>query len=186
MKRKAANSEPEPTVAPTSVKKQKKTATSVADETQPAIGEDGLTRCGWGTSIISAYHDEEWGTECHDDRLLFEMLVLGGFQAGLSWNTVLRKRPAFRLAFADFDITKVAKFTPKKLEELMKDEGIIRNKMKLASVVENARAVLKVQKEHESFAKVHFFSPPELHSLFSKLLLHTHPSCAVFVELCWT
>jgi DNA-3-methyladenine glycosylase I len=98
-----------------------------------------------------AHHDEEWGVPSHDDRHLFELLTLEGAQAGLSWSTVLHKREGYRKAFAGFDPPKVARFSSTKVERLMADPGIIRNRGKIESTVENARAVLEVQKEHGSF-----------------------------------
>ena len=99
------------------------------------------------------YHDTEWGVPVHDDRALFEFLVLEGAQAGLSWSTILRKREAYRRAFANFDVERVARFTPKKIDSLMLDAGIVRNRLKLESAVRNARAFLRVQKEFGSFAE---------------------------------
>ena len=111
------------------------------------------TRCGWaGTDpLYIAYHDEEWGVPVHDDRLLFEFLVLEGAQAGLSWITILRKRAAYRAAFAGFDPRKVAGFDARKVASLLKDASIVRNRAKVASAVANARAFLKVQEEFGSF-----------------------------------
>jgi DNA-3-methyladenine glycosylase I len=97
-----------------------------------------------------AYHDDEWGVPQHDDRVLFELLTLEGAQAGLSWTTILRKREGYRRAFAGFDPAAVARFTPKHLERLMGDAGIVRNRMKIESTVANARAVLGVQQEFGS------------------------------------
>lgn len=111
-------------------------------------------RCGWcGTDpLYVRYHDEEWGVPVRDDATLFEFLVLEGAQAGLSWITVLRKREAYREAFAGFDAAKVARFTPKKVESLMGNAGIIRNRQKIEATVRNARAFLDVQHQHGSFA----------------------------------
>jgi DNA-3-methyladenine glycosylase I len=111
-------------------------------------------RCAWAGSdpVYVAYHDTEWGVPVHDDRLLFEFLVLEGAQAGLSWITILKKRPAYRRAFAGFDPKKVARFGEAKLEALLGDAGIVRNRLKIASAVRNARAFLEVQKEFGSFA----------------------------------
>ena len=111
------------------------------------------TRCGWATTdpLYVRYHDEEWGVPVHDDRKLFEMLTLEGAQAGLSWITILRKRPAYRAAFARFDPKAVAKFDAKKERALLADEGIVRNRLKIASTVTNAAAFLEVQREHGSF-----------------------------------
>ena len=113
-----------------------------------------LKRCSWcsGDPLYEAYHDEEWGVPCFDDDTLFEFLILEGAQAGLSWITILRKREGYRKAFANFDVNKVAKFTPKKIEKLREDEGIVRNKLKIESTVTNAQAFLKVQAEFGSFS----------------------------------
>jgi DNA-3-methyladenine glycosylase I len=109
-------------------------------------------RCGWATTPLSiAYHDKEWGTPVHDDTVLFEFITLEGAQAGLSWETILRKRETYREAFADFDPVKVARFTPARVERLMKNEGIVRNRMKIESTISNAKAFLAVQKEFGSF-----------------------------------
>ena len=111
-----------------------------------------VERCAWARSELDiAYHDVEWGVPVHDDRLLFEFLTLEGAQAGLSWSTILKKRPAYRRAFANFDVTKVARFTPAKVERLLLDEGIVRNRLKIGSAVSNARAFLAVQDEFGSF-----------------------------------
>jgi len=98
-----------------------------------------------------AYHDEEWGLPQHDDRVLFEFLILEGAQAGLSWSTILNKRPAYRQAFGGFNPKRVAQYDAGKIRELLANEGIVRNKLKIASAVENARAFLAVQKEFGSF-----------------------------------
>ena len=110
-------------------------------------------RCGWCRSdpLYVAYHDAEWGVPVHDDRRLFEMLILEGAQAGLSWITILRKRESYRKAFAGFDPKKVARFDAKKEAALMQDEGIVRNRLKISSTVTNARAFLDVQKEFGTF-----------------------------------
>ena len=108
-------------------------------------------RCGWAKTDLSiAYHDAEWGVPVHDDRLLFEFLVLEGAQAGLSWETILKKRPAYRIAFDNFEIRTVAKYDTQKVEQLMADAGIVRNRLKIAAAVANARAALNVQKEFGS------------------------------------
>jgi DNA-3-methyladenine glycosylase I len=98
-----------------------------------------------------AYHDREWGRPVHDDRVLFEFLVLEGAQAGLSWSTILAKRENYRRLFADFDAVKVARFTPARVEKLLQDPGIVRNRLKVEGTVRNARAFLAVQKEFGSF-----------------------------------
>jgi DNA-3-methyladenine glycosylase I len=112
-------------------------------------------RCLWpaGDALMIQYHDEEWGIPVHDDRKLFEFLLLDAFQAGLSWRTVLYKRKAFRKAFANFDPKKVAKFDEAKMESLMQDEGIIRNRLKITGTVTNAQLFLGIQKEFGSFDK---------------------------------
>src|SRR5690242_18582661 len=110
------------------------------------------SRCHWAKTELSiAYHDQEWGTPVHDDRTLFEFLILEGAQAGLSWETILRKRENYRRAFDDFDPAKVAKYDQRKIARLLGDEGIIRNRLKIASAVQNARAFLAVQKEFGTF-----------------------------------
>lgn len=115
---------------------------------------DGRARCGWANPANQryiAYHDSEWGRPLHDDRALFELLVLETFQAGLSWECVLNKRDAFRRAFAGFDPKAVAAFGPDKLEALRQDAGIIRNRKKIAAAVANAQAFLAIRKEWGSF-----------------------------------
>ena len=111
------------------------------------------TRCDWAGKdpIYIAYHDREWGVPVHDDRLLFEFLVLEGAQAGLSWLTILKKRENFRHAFAGFEPAKVARFDRRKVARLLEDAGIIRNRLKIESAITNARAFLKVQREFGSF-----------------------------------
>jgi DNA-3-methyladenine glycosylase I len=114
--------------------------------------DDGRIRCGWATGPwLAPYHDEEWGVAVHDDRRHFEFLTLEAAQAGLSWLTVLKRRQGYRRAFADFDVAKVARFNQKKVETLLTDTGIIRNRLKVESTVSNARAFLAVQEEHGSF-----------------------------------
>ena len=111
-----------------------------------------LVRCAWPrTALDIAYHDAEWGVPVHDDRLLFEMLTLEGAQAGLSWSTILNKRENYRKAFADFDPARVACFTPAKVERLLADPGIVRNRLKVESTISNARAFLDVQRDAGSF-----------------------------------
>jgi DNA-3-methyladenine glycosylase I len=113
-----------------------------------------IARCHWATSELNIpYHDEEWGVPLHDDRALFELLILEGAQAGLSWDTVLRKRARYREVFDGFDAGKVARYDQKKVRELLKDAGIIRNRLKIAAAISNAQAFLKVQKEFASFDK---------------------------------
>ena len=111
-----------------------------------------MKRCGWASNDLNiAYHDTEWGVPVHDDNRLFEFLILEGAQAGLSWDTILKKREAYREAFAGFDPAKVARFSDAKLAKLLTNEGIIRNRLKIKSAVSNAKAFLKVQKELGSF-----------------------------------
>ena len=111
-------------------------------------------RCSWPVSELDiAYHDKEWGAPVHDDRVLFEFLILEGAQAGLSWSTILRKRENYRRAFAGFDPKKVARFTALQKNKLMRDEGIVRNRLKIESTVTNAQAFLAVQEEFGSFER---------------------------------
>jgi DNA-3-methyladenine glycosylase I len=115
-------------------------------------GGGNMKRCEWArTPNGIAYHDKEWGVPVHDDRTLFEFLILEGAQAGLSWETILNKRAAYRKAFADFDPARVARFTPARVQRLMAEPGIVRNRLKIASAVTNAKAFLVVQKEFGSF-----------------------------------
>jgi DNA-3-methyladenine glycosylase I len=114
--------------------------------------ETPITRCPWATGdLMTAYHDNEWGTAVHDDRKLFEFLILEGAQAGLSWSTILNRRENYRRAFAGFDPARVAKFGKPQIARLLKDAGIIRNRLKIESAIRNARAFLVVQKEFGSF-----------------------------------
>ncbi len=111
-----------------------------------------MERCSWPqTDLDIEYHDTEWGVPVHDDRRLFELLILEGAQAGLSWSTVLKKRPAYRRAFAEFDPARVARFTSARVERLLKDPGIVRHRQKVKSSVSNAKAFLEVQREFGSF-----------------------------------
>src|SRR5512134_3991921 len=109
-------------------------------------------RCGWARTPLSRdYHDREWGVPVHDDRTWFEFLILEGAQAGLSWETILNKRAAYRDAFAGFDPARVARFTPARVSRLLENPGIVRNRLKVESAVRNARAFLDVQKEFGTF-----------------------------------
>jgi DNA-3-methyladenine glycosylase I len=111
-----------------------------------------LIRCSWPSNELSIrYHDEEWGVPVHDDRTWFEFLILEGAQAGLSWDTILRKREAYRAAFDNFQADKVARYKHRKLDALMKDERIVRNRLKIVSAIANAKAFLAIQKEFGSF-----------------------------------
>ena len=118
------------------------------------LHDDGQHRCPWPgrDPLYLAYHDEEWGVPEYDDRALFEKLILDGFQAGLSWITILRKRENFRRAFSEFDPEKIARYTPKKVERLMQDAGIIRNRAKIEGTVSSARAYLKIMDQGPGFA----------------------------------
>ncbi len=122
-----------------------------------------IIRCSWcGTDpLYTKYHDEEWGKEVHDDKILFEFLILESAQAGLSWITILRRRENYRKAFAGFDPVKVSKFTPDDVERLMQDSGIIRNRLKIDAAVSNAKCFLEVQKEFGSFDKYIYSFMPE-------------------------
>ena len=115
--------------------------------------ESGRTRCGWvGDSLLERrYHDEEWGVPVHDDRVLFEFLILEGAQAGLSWITILKKREGYREAFDDFHAEKIARYPAERLETLLQNPGIVRNRLKVNAAVTNARAFLAVQEEFGSF-----------------------------------
>ena len=111
-----------------------------------------MIRCSWAKNDLAiAYHDAEWGVPLHDDGGLFEFLILEGAQAGLSWDTILRKRENYRAAFDNFDAERVAAYDVRKIAELLQDEGIIRNRLKIASAVQNAKAFLKVKEEFGSF-----------------------------------
>lgn len=118
--------------------------------------EDKKIRCGWAgdLQIYMDYHDNEWGRPVHEDDKLFEMLILETMQAGLSWITILKKREAYRVAFDGFDPRKVALYDDKKIEELMANEGIIRNRLKILSAINNAKIFLEIQDKHGSFDKM--------------------------------
>ncbi|BDI22018.1 DNA-3-methyladenine glycosylase I [Herbiconiux sp. L3-i23] len=142
---------------------------ALASRTLPHVttidGPDGRARCGWvgRDPEYLRYHDEEWGVPLHGDRALFEKLALEGFQAGLSWITILRRRPGFRAAFADFDPAVVARFGPDDIERLMGDTGIIRNRAKIEATISNAAALLALQEERGEGALddlVWGFAPP--------------------------
>lgn len=111
-----------------------------------------MNRCAWPrTELDIAYHDTEWGVPVHDDRRLFEMLILEGAQAGLSWSTILKKRDHYRRAFNNFDARKIAKYDARKVKSLLADTGIVRNRLKIVATIQNARGFLAVQKEYGSF-----------------------------------
>src|SRR5438552_13057022 len=122
----------------------------------PLVHADGLSRCPWPKQdpLYVAYHDEEWGVPEYDDRALYEKLILDGFQAGLSWITILRKRENFRRAFDRFEPEKIARYTPKKIERLMQDAGIVRNRLKIEGAVRSARAYLEVMEKDHGFAQL--------------------------------
>ena len=120
----------------------------------PPAPSDARPRCSWATTpAMIAYHDAEWGVPQHDDRVLFEFLILEGAQAGLSWSTILAKREAYRRAFSNFNPKSIARYDAPKLKQLMANEGIVRNRLKISATVQNARAFLAVQKEFGSFDK---------------------------------
>lgn len=119
------------------------------------ISTRNIQRCPWTSDdkLMIEYHDKEWGVPIHNDRKLFEFLLLEGFQAGLSWKTILHKRKNFRKAFDNFDFNKIAKYDRKKINSLLKDEGIIRNKMKIEAAISNAKAFIQIRKEFGTFDK---------------------------------
>ena len=111
-----------------------------------------LVRCLWAANEVNiSYHDEEWGVPVHDDRTFFEFLILEGAQAGLSWDTILRKRARYREVFDNFDVKRIARYDAKKVRALLADPGIVRNRLKISATIDNARAFLKVQEEFGSF-----------------------------------
>jgi len=124
--------------------------------TASLLHPDGLKRCPWPKQdpLYVAYHDEEWGVPEYDDRALYEKLVLDGFQAGLSWITILRKRENFRRAFDDFAPEKIARYTPRRVEKLMQDAGIVRNRLKIEGAVLSARAYLEVMEKGPGFSRL--------------------------------
>jgi DNA-3-methyladenine glycosylase I len=118
--------------------------------------KEEVKRCNWGSAgdmLMIEYHDKEWGVPVHDDRHLFEVLVLDGAQAGLSWRTILNKRENYRKAFDNFDVKKVVKYDAKKIQKLLQNEGIVRNRLKISSAIRNAKVFLEVKKEFGSFDK---------------------------------
>ena len=129
-------------------------------------------RCQWAKDKLNiSYHDEEWGRPQHDDQKLFEFLILEGAQAGLSWTTILKRRKGYGVAFSDFDVEKVSKYTPKHVEKLLKDESIIRNKLKVNSAINNAKQFLKIREEFGSFDKYlwGFVNYKQIKNKFEKL-----------------
>jgi len=129
--------------------------------------------CSWpgSSSLMIKYHDKEWGVPIHNDRKLFEFLTLDAFQAGLSWYIILKRRKGFKKAFVNFDPKKIARFTKKDVERLLKDEGIIRNRLKVESTISNAKRFLEVKKEFGSFAKYvwQFTCHKTIHNKFKTL-----------------
>jgi DNA-3-methyladenine glycosylase I len=120
--------------------------------TMAKTGKQPPVRCGWATGdLMIRYHDEQWGVPAHDDRTLFEFLILEGAQAGLSWSTILNKRDNYRRAFEEFDPERVARYDRRKISQLLRDPGIVRNQLKIASTITNAKAFLGVQEEFGSF-----------------------------------
>jgi DNA-3-methyladenine glycosylase I len=123
-------------------------------QTEDTMKKDDRERCSWATTeLYKEYHDEEWGKPVHDDRKLFEMLVLEGMQAGLSWLTILNKRAAFKEAFNEFDYQKIALYDETKIDELMQNPNIVRNRLKIKSTITNAQQFIKIQEEYGSFDK---------------------------------
>jgi DNA-3-methyladenine glycosylase I len=133
------------------------------------VGKDDMSRCSWceGDSEYIRYHDEEWGRPVIDDRLIFEKICLEGFQSGLSWLTILRKRPAFRIAFKNFEPELVAKFNKRDIERLMSNAGIVRHRGKIEATIQNAKASLQMQYEGISLAKFFWSFCPENQSMVS-------------------
>ena len=140
---------------PRASKKKASSRSRPAAPVAAVVARDARSRCGWSYAGMSAeylaYHDQEWGVPVHDDRRLFEFLILEGAQAGLSWSTILRKRDGYGEAFAGFDPVKVARFDSRRIEKLLRFDGIVRNRLKVVSAVGNARCFLAVQKEFGSF-----------------------------------
>ncbi len=149
-----------------------------------------IYRCGWSISdpLMIDYHDNEWGVPVHDDRKHFEMIVLDGAQAGLSWQTVLKKREAYREAFDNFDPKKVARYDERKIEELLNNPGIIRNRLKVSSAIKNANAFLEVRKEFGTFDKYiwQFVGGSPMHNTWKSLKelpAKTHESDAMSKDM---
>ena len=151
-----------------------------------------VRRCDWagGDPLYIEYHDHEWGVPVHDDRKLFEMLILEGFQAGLSWITVLKKRENFRKAFVDWDWERIARFTDRDIARLMMDPGIIRNRLKIMAAIKNARAFMRIREEFDTFDKYiwqfteyKITRPRKRVSSFAELPTHTPQSDAMSKDL---
>jgi DNA-3-methyladenine glycosylase I len=150
----------------------------------PLLHTDGIKRCTWATTdpLYVAYHDTEWGVPEWDDRALYEKLMLDGFQAGLSWITILRKRDNFRAAFDDFDPEKIARYTPKKVERLMQDAGIVRNRAKIEGAVNSAKAFLRIMDSGPGFSTMlwaHLDGKPHDHKFRSSKQIPTSNDIAL-------
>ena len=150
--------------------------------------EKKLKRCHWAENVVDVYrkyHDEEWGVPVHDDHKLFEMLLLESFQAGLSWLTILKKREAFREAFDNFDVHKVAAYDEKKIAELKENKGIIRNKLKIKAAIRNANIFIDIQKEYGSFSAYlwHFTDNKVILTDGKELIASTPLSVAISKDL---
>ena len=150
----------------------------------PLLHADGIKRCSWATldPLYVKYHDTEWGVPEWDDRALYEKLMLDGFQAGLSWITILRKRDNFRAAFDDFDPEKIARYTPKKVERLMQDAGIVRNRSKIEGAVNSAKAFLKIMDSGPGFSAMlwtHLDGEPHDHKFRSSKQIPTSNDIAL-------
>ncbi len=143
--------------------KKSPTSSSVAVMDEISVGDDGVTRCAWGngTPDYAAYHDDEWGRPVDDDRRLFEKLILEGFQSGLSWLTILRKRPAFRAAFDGFDYERVARYDEGDVQRLLGDAGIVRHQGKIRSTINNAQRAIEVVDEFGSLGAFIWSFEPE-------------------------
>ncbi|NQV29086.1 MAG: DNA-3-methyladenine glycosylase I [Rhodopirellula sp.] len=158
----------------------------MTDDTSRIItGEDGVSRCGWCGEHADyiAYHDDEWGVPTVDDRRLFEKICLEGFQSGLSWLTILRKRDNFRRAFKDFDFEQVARFRSSSVERLLKDAGIVRHRGKIESTINNAKHALELADEFGSLAAFFWKFEPETHSHFDGNVSQTAESKLMSKEL---
>jgi DNA-3-methyladenine glycosylase I len=150
-----------------------------------------ISRCAWatnGTELMHSYHDKEWGVPTHDDNQLFEILILDGAQAGLSWNTILNKRENYRKAFDDFEVSKVAKYNSSKIEKLMQNEGLVRNRLKINSAVRNAKVFLEIQKEFGTFDRYlwSFANYTPINNKIKKasdIPAHTHLSVTISKDL---
>ena len=150
------------------------------------VNQSPMKRCAWASSsLLTDYHDEEWGVPVHDDRRLFEFLILEGAQAGLSWETVLKKRPRYRKVFDGFDPAKVARYDEAKVAVLLADPGIIRNRLKIAAAIVNARAFLTVREEFGSFDAYlwRFVNGKPVKSTSDERLTHTDESDAMSKDL---